>query len=205
MKQLILLSYVLAATLLTVSCEKENPNDPTSITGTGEIVNKPLEISSFSNIELNGVADLYISVGSEQSVILKAQQNIIDVMSWEVSAGTLSIGLKEGITIHNHKEIRFEIHLPALASLVHDGVGDVTLNGGNQPEMDIDFRGVGLVKAYGLPVDRCVVLNSGIGDCKVKVNSYLEVDISDLGNVYYKGNPEISVTDTGLGDLINDN
>jgi hypothetical protein len=44
-----------------------------------------------------------------------------------------------------------------------------------------------------------------MGDCKVKVNETLDVDISSVGKVYYRGHPQITFTDSGLGDLINDN
>jgi hypothetical protein len=44
-----------------------------------------------------------------------------------------------------------------------------------------------------------------MGDCKVRVKENLDVDISSIGNVYYRGNPEITLSDSGLGALINDN
>jgi hypothetical protein len=205
MKNAIYFSLLLTATMLIVGCEKDSIKNLNKVYGTGEIVTKTLSLDSFSKIEHDGVANLYVSLGSPQSVTLKAQQNIIDVLTWEVSEGTLLIGTGENISIETHKEIRFEITVPELSSLLHDGVGDATLQGDLQNSLDIDFRGVGEVDAYSLPVNECLVLNSGVGDCKVMVNNYLEVDISSIGNVYYKGNPQISITDNGNGELINDN
>ena len=97
MKHSIQLSLLLAAIFTFLSCEKEDPFASQKITGKGEIVTKSLELDPFQSVVLNGVADLDITVGQEQAVTLKAQQNIIDVMTWEVLAGTLIIGLKEGI------------------------------------------------------------------------------------------------------------
>jgi len=205
MKKVILISIVLAAVSMTISCEKEEWNDLAKVTGEGDIVTRLLSLDPYSKIILEGGANLHITVGDEESTVLKAQQNIIDVLSWKVSSGTLTIGLKERITLNNHEEIRFEINTPELSHLLHQGVGDVSFEGNNQDELDIDFRGVGHVFAYGLKVDKWVVLNSGTGDCKVWVNETLEVDISSLGNVYYRGNPEITFADSGLGKLINDN
>jgi hypothetical protein len=54
-------------------------------------------------------------------------------------------------------------------------------------------------------MNHCVVLHAGNGCCKVHVFDNLEVDISSLGDVFYKGSPHITLNDTGLGDLINDN
>lgn len=205
MKKTMLFGITLAAITLLIGCEKEPLNGLNKISGSGEIITKHLELATISNVELEGVANLYVTVGNGQSVTLKAQQNIIDVLNWEVSAGILTISMDEGITIHNHEEIRIEVVVNELFDVVHDGVGDVTLNGISDHDLSIDFRGVGNIDAYDLPVENCTVYSSGLGDCKVNVSGYLEVDISSAGNVYYIGNPEISSTDTGLGDLINDN
>jgi hypothetical protein len=205
MKKQILISIVLTAALITAGCEKETWNDPTRVSGQGEVVTESLNLNPFSRIILEGVANLYISVGEEGLTVLKAQQNIIDVLRWSVSSGTLTIGLKDGVTLHKHEEIRFEINALVMNDIVHDGVGDMYLEGDSQDELELDFRGVGNVFAYGLPVNTCTVLNSGTGDCKVSVNELLEVDISSIGNVYYRGNPEITCNDSGMGELVNDN
>lgn len=204
MKKALILSIVLTAAFMTISCEKEKWNDLT-LTGQGDLVTRSLELGSFSRIELNGVANLYLSTGDEQRVTLKAQQNIIEVLTWGVSGNTLTIGLKEGVSLRQHEEIRFEITLPELSHLLHDGVGEITLKGESQDVLGINFRGIGQVNAYDWPLDHCVVLHSGTGDCRVRVNSTLDVDIAALGNVFYRGNPQINCSDSGLGDLINDN
>jgi hypothetical protein len=188
-----------------ISCEKDELDHSNTIEGTGPIVTNTLDLASFSKIELTGVANLYVSVGGEQSVVLKAQQNIIDVLNWEVDAGILAIYLDENVSILNHEEIRFEIVVNELFELLHDGVGNMNLEGSGTENFAIDHRGVGNINAYDHPMDRCSIASSAVGDCKIYVKSFLEVDISGVGDVYYRGNPEISVTDTGLGELINDN
>ena len=205
MKHSITLSLLLAALFATLGCEKEDPFNSQKITGKGEITTLSIELDPFQSVELGGVADLVITLGEEQAITLKAQQNIIDAMTWEVSAGILSIGLDEGVQLENHEPIIFEIHVEQLASLLHNGVGNVTLSGNSCEEFEIDHRGIGEITAYDLPVCRCMVKSSGTGNTRVLVNEYLEVDISSIGNVYYRGNPQISSTETGLGELINDN
>jgi hypothetical protein len=188
-----------------VSCEKEALNDLQTIVGEGEVVTQNLSLDNFSQIEMNGVANLYITVGSPQQVTVIAQQNIIDVLTWEVFGETLSIGLKDQVSVQNHKEIRFEIALDALESLIHDGVGDILLEGIENNYLEIDYRGVGSIQAYGYPLEHCTVLSSGTGNCSVWVQQTLDVEIASLGNVLYKGHPQINCNDDGLGELINDN
>ena len=136
---------------------------------------------------------------------ISAQQNIIDITNWEVTAGRLIISTDENVRLENHKEIRFDIVVADLSALMHSGIGDITLEGPARSFFEIDYRGIGNVLAYGLPVDNCTVYSNGPGDCKVMVNDYLEADISGIGDICYMGNPEVTVTDTGLGELINEN
>jgi hypothetical protein len=204
MKKAIILAVLLAAACMTISCEKEEVPE-LYIVGQGPVEKQSLNLEPFSGIELQGVANLYISSGEEQLVNLKAQKNIMEVLTWSVSAEILTIGLKAGVSLHNHEEIRFEIQLPGLDRILHEGVGDIRLQGALQTDLELVHQGVGSIHAYGLPVEHCVLLQSGIGDCFVKVNDYLEVDITGQGNVYYKGTPQISCSESGLGSLINDN
>jgi len=194
-----------AGALMMLGCEKEVQNDYITITGTGEVVTQILELAPFTELTHDGVANLYISFGNEQSVSISAQQNIIDITNWEVTAGRLIIGKHENVKLNNHLEIRFDIVVEDLSALVHTGIGDISLEGPARSFFEIDYRGIGHVLAYGLPVDNCTVYSNGPGDCKVMVNDNLEVDISGIGNICYRGNPEITVTDTGLGELVNDN
>ena len=204
MKKAIILPVFLAVVCMTLSCEKDRIPE-LYLVGQGPVETKALTLAPFSGIELEGVANLYITSGEEQSVVLKAQQNMMDVLTWDVSAQVLTIALKDGVSLRNHEEIRFEIQLPALDRILHEGVGDIQLQGSPQREMDLVHRGVGNMDAYDLPLEQCVLLQAGVGDCFVKVATNLDVDITGPGNVYYRGTPQISCTESGLGSLINDN
>ena len=196
---------LLTGAVIMLGCEKEWQNDFVTVIGTGDIVTKNLELNPFTELTLAGVANLYISLGEKQSVSISAQQNIIDITNWEVTAGGLIISIDENVRLENHKEIRFDIVVTNLSAIQHSGIGDIILEGPARSFFEIDYRGIGHVLAYGLPVDNCTVYSNGPGDCKVMVNDNLEVDISGIGNIYYRGIPEITVTDTGLGELVNDN
>jgi hypothetical protein len=152
-----------------------------------------------------GVANVYVTLGSPQSVILKAQQNIIDVLTYEVINNTLKIGVEDNVSIENTEEIRFDIVINEISDIGLLGVGSFELSGDYQDELSISFIGVGHVNAYNLEVGICTISSTGVGDCKVKVLDELNVTITGVGNVYYKGNPLITQTITGIGTLINDN
>jgi len=189
--------------LLSSGCEEGQNN--LKINGTGPIVSKNLDLSSFDKIEHTGVANYYITVGTPQSVVLKAQQNIIDVMTWEVVNHSLKVGVEDNVSIANHDEIRFDITVPAINNIALTGVGDFILSGDNQSELTITLTGVGNIKAFEMKVDNCNINFTGVGDCEVYVNNKLNGSMSGVGNIYYKGNPAITLTITGVGHLIDSN
>ena len=189
--------------LLISGCEDGQHN--IKVNGTGPIVTRTLDLSSFNKIEHTGVANYYITVGTPQSVVLKAQQNIIDVMTWEVVNHLLKVGIEDNVSIENHDEIRFDITVPAISNIALTGVGDFILSGDNQSELTITLTGVGNIKAFDMKVDNCNITFTGVGDCEVYVNNKLNGSMSGVGNIYYKGNPAITLTITGVGHLIDSN
>ena len=151
------------------------------------------------------MANFYIIAGSPQSVQLTAQQNIIDVMTFEVTDETLHVGFKKDVSVENHEEIRFDITLPALTGIGLTGVGDFVLSGEDQDQLTIRLTGVGNVKAFDMKVRSCTITSTGVGNCEVYVTDNLRVTISGVGNVYYRGKPSIISHITGLGLLIDSN
>ena len=204
MKKSILLNLLFFIIVLFNGCEKDN-NGTNNITGIGDIVTDTLDLSSFQSIKNTGVANIYVTVGDTQSVVLKAQQNIIDVITYEVNSSALEIGIQDNISIRESKGIVFEITIPEIEKIELVGVGDFELSGDSQAELYIFLIGVGTVRAYNLEVDVCHITSTGVGNCQVRVNNTLNVTITGVGSVYYKGNPTISSTITGLGKLVDAN
>jgi hypothetical protein len=198
--------YFIAAIIFILAPEGCNMDlKEIRINGKGPVITTSLDLASFDKIEHTGVANYYITIGSTQSVILKAQQNIIDIMTWEVRDHALKVGLQEHIGIETHDEIRFDITVPSINNIDLTGVGDFFLTGPDQNELTITLTGVGNIDAFELRTDTCNITFSGVGNCKLFVTDLLSGTLSGVGNVYYKGNPEINLNVTGAGRLIDSN
>jgi hypothetical protein len=84
------------------------------------------------------------------------------------------------------------------------GSGNITL-AGTAELLDILLAGSGNIYAYDCLAQEANVTIAGSGNCDVFVETTLEVLISGSGHVRYQGTPEINVTITGSGSLINGN
>lgn len=199
--------YILIFLFLVIlpGCEEDEESNYTTVTGAGPVVTKTLDLQSFNKILLAGVADFNIHIGTPQSVVLNAQQNIIDVMTCKVEDQTLKVGLMENISIEGHDGIRFDVTVPAISNINLTGVGDFELAGADQSELTVTVTGVGDIKAYEMKVNSCNIVITGVGNCQVNVITGLIAKITGIGNIFYKGNPSISSSITGSGKIINSN
>jgi hypothetical protein len=207
MRHIIIPFLIGLISMIPTGCEWDDPsnNNNRNIVGTGPVVTKTLTLDEFSKIENTGVADIYVTIGNPQSVVLKTQQNIIDVMTIGVVSDELKIGLKSGVSIEKADTIVFDITVPDITSIILTGVGDYILSGDYQEELTISITGVGDVKAFDLEVGTCNISITGVGNCEVNVKNELNITILGVGNVSYKGYATRTSSINGVGVLIDAN
>jgi len=112
-----------------------------------------------------------------------------------------------------------ELHGESL-NLSHSGAGKMTLKGLDYKEMDVslgglgeivaegkvlsqnvDLSGAGSYRAEGLESQEASVSLSGAGSARVWVEETLNAQVTGAGSIKYKGNPQITQSNTGLGNV----
>ena len=176
-------------------------NENQTVIGTGDVVSIDVNVPEFHGVAVNGTCNVDIQIGESQSVRLYAQQEILDVMTCYSSEGILQIGFDPDVTTNTDKEIRAEITVASCSFVSIVGAGDFKLSGPRQSYLDIYITGAGNVDAYDMNVDECAISISGMGNCKVWVNNGLDVEISGVGIIYYKGDPVIKSNISGTGSI----
>jgi hypothetical protein len=181
-------------------------DDPIIIQGEGPVVELPIEVDTFNQVNHVIIGDISIIVSDTFSVVLKSHQNILDMMIWEVDDETFYWGFDEQVDNINADEIRCVINLPHdIESVILTGLGSIILSGPKQNNISIGLNGVGYIGAYDLEVSNADVMLGGSGEVEVFVTEELTGLISGNGNVYYRGNPFINLPVTGTGSVVDDN
>ena len=85
-----------------------------------------------------------------------------------------------------------------------EGVSGVELKGSVQ-EQSLDIKGISAYRAFDLSSERCFVEINGPSTAEVQVSDLLDVVITGIGNVCYKGQPEINSDISTSGVLSNCN
>lgn len=78
------------------------------------------------------------------------------------------------------------------------GVSDVKLNGTADSAI-IRADGVSSVLAFGLQTKEADVRLAGVGDVEISCSDKLKARLEGVGGIRYKGNPETTINENGLG------
>jgi len=152
------------------------------VEGQGPIVSQSFDLPSFSGVDLEIDADVYITQGGEQEVIVEGQENILDQLELTISSDTWEIDL-DGCTRYDDP-LKIYITLPEVTYLRIDGSGD-------------------MISENIIEGDDILLRISGSGDMDLGLNmdDKVEAKISGSGTIFLEG--EAKKTDfqiSGSGD-----
>jgi hypothetical protein len=163
-KMMLVALIVLPATL--TSCHDEFfPG----VTGQGEIVEETLMLDDFTGFVSTIAAEIYLTQGDKQEVVIEAQQNIIDNIetSW-IENGVWNIGFRH--PVHYAKPVKVYITIPTLTKAGISGSGKI----------------FGMTPFTGL--DRLKVFVTGSGDIELETYSEeLDAVITGSGDLTMSG------------------
>ncbi len=193
------------------------------IRGTGPTVTESRTLSNFHSINSTIVADIFLTQGPQEDIVIQAQQNILPLLETTVINQELILDF-DGC-VEELDKISVTVVVPELRQLALTGVGnyvmqddfeldalDISLVGvgeyrlrGTANMLSIDLVNVGNVNAFELSATSCDVSIIGVGDVEVLVTDQLDVSIVGVGNVFYRGMPTITSNITGQGAVIDAN
>lgn len=180
-----MLPAVLLLAMSFTSCKKNLFN---SIKGKGETVTETRNLSGFNKISLSIDGDVNYVQDTVYFVEISAQQNVLDVITTEVSAGELKIDSRRWIRKHNG--ITILVHSPDLRAMHLSGSGniassfDIVTTG-----LELNVSGSGNITLAAVHTDELEVTISGSGNIVVSdgAASNQRATISGSGNIEMDG------------------
>ena len=214
--QAIYLFAFLSITLFLGSCAER-------IEGVGEAITKEIPMASFDQFTVDGNMNVVLKQGAEQKVMVIAQPEVFPVLNTNINNGHWNIQYTQSVSTTEKTIV--EITLPTVSNINIESNGDVKaadalslseLNihiGGNGSvelfgtveKQYIEIDGIGDVNNFDLISNKTTIVSDGIGDVEVHTTNSLDATIKGMGNISYKGNPQIELNKGGMGDLIDAN
>jgi hypothetical protein len=178
-------------------------------------------VPSFTGVDLAGSNNVVIRVGGRRSVVVRADDNLLDHVTTEVRSGTLVIANTPG-SFTTRSPMAVEIRVPTLRALTLDGSGNIVVEGidaerltvrlpgsgtitgsGTAKALDVTVGGSGVVRLTQLVADEARAVVSGSGSIFVTATQALDAAVSGSGVVTYAGGPQdVTTSVTGSGAVV---
>lgn len=188
------------------------------VVGNGQIDTESRKLEKFDAIEIRIVGKVEIAIGKPSPLKIKADGNILPLITTEVRDGRLVISSEKAF--RSEQSPSFMITVADLKSVDVMGAADVNVRGldnenlalsikgsgdvkvsGETEQFSVSIAGSGDVAAFDLRARQASVSIRGSGDVKVNAVDSLDVSISGSGDVVYAGQPRVHKAIRGSGDI----
>jgi hypothetical protein len=150
------------------------------VRGSGVAATQTRAVARFSSLDLAGDNNVTVIVGSPQSVVVRADSNLIGHVTTRVVAGTLVIGDTGSFTTRTPMSV--DVSVPSLTALNLSGDGQAQLS-------QLIARTV-----------HAVLTGSGL--IQVAPTTSLDAAVPGTGAIIYSGNPpQVTTSITGTGTV----
>lgn len=156
--------------------------------------------AAYSGLVIEAPVDMTYAVGSPASLKVTAPANILPLVTTDVKAGQLVIGLKKSVSME--RRIRVEAVGPSPESVAMTGTGDLKATGLAGRKLEMEISGSGSMTMAG-QVDKVAVEVSGSGDIDAAAlrSRDLTVDVSGSGTVAAHASASAKIDLSGSGDI----
>lgn len=190
------------------------------IEGSGVPASQTRDVAAFKSVELAGGNNVVIQVGEKQSVVVKADDNLLNHVTTNVKSGTLVIGNTPG-SLTAKSPMSVEVNVPSLEAVTLAGGGNIVVSGiktesltvtlsgggnltgsGTATSLDVTVSGSGNVWFTQLAASYVQAVVSGSGTIYVTATKSLDAFVPGSGTIIYSGNPQdVTKSVTGSGAI----
>ncbi len=221
MKRQFLLLLV-AVVVVGASCSNNDVTGPSgSVIGSGVMETESRTFDAVHSVSLRITGEIELTQGAEQSVIVTADDNIIEFVETIVRDGVLIIRTNTDKNLVDY-DLIVKITIPDLQSIAVPGVGVVRMmNQFDVDKVDLDFTGTVTanlnlrVKILTTVAAGTVVLNlsgsANLHDCELTgiatISSYdlstvtTDISVAGTGEIQIQVSEQLTATITGLGNV----
>jgi hypothetical protein len=181
-----------------------NPVTNKTIRGSGEVVTESRDVSNFERVDLQGIGNLEIVQGDEESLTITAEDNFMQYITTEVVGDTLEIGMKPNLSLDPSRTIEYKLVLKSVASVALSGFGNINSEGLTSDDLEVKLNGSGDIVLGTLESETLLVRISGFGDFEAETitadKPTLEITGSGDINVDQIDAVSLAVKISGFGD-----
>ncbi len=215
--------YTAAVTCLLLAVLPSTLFAQKSIRGNGIVTTQNRSVEPFTKIKINGVFDVIINQGNEETVVVLTDDNLQSLVTVEVTNGTLCVGLKLKSNFKEYTKMNILITLKSINELTNSLVGNLSNTGTlNLPQLTYTSSAVGnamlnvqcntlilKLKAVGDTnltgtAKQCTITNSSVGNVNASklIATTLTLQNTAVGNTTINA-ATLTHTNHAVGNVLN--
>ena len=230
MRKIFLLSGLCSFVALNLTAQENKDWDKDRITvePSGNVITKDVNVTSFDQLDVNGVFSLLLIQGNKEEVKIEADDNLQQYFEVKNEGSKLVIGMKKNLNIQGkeHKNLKLKVYVTfkKLKSMDLKTVGNITSEAnmsfddleinnksvGNidlkltTQNLNIENKSVGNVRLNG-KADNVTIKNKGVGSIEASgfVVQKMDIDNTGVGSAEVNAEKELKVKDSFLGKVTN--
>jgi len=198
----ILITILNVMAMATLACQF-TINTPRAVSGNGDVSQEDRSVSGFDSLEINGLGDVTVELGEEESLTIEAEENLLPYLETYVRGSTLVIEIEDGRAIIPTKPVKFYLTVLSLEKVAVSGLGNISLPELEADQFSIDISGAGNIEIESLYADTFRATMSGLGDLNVNAGQVPTQTITISGSGKYSAaeldSENTTVSISGLG------
>jgi hypothetical protein len=191
-----------------------------TIVGSGNVKSESRNVSGFSAVTVSGSGTLTVTVTGVESLTIEAEDNLLPVLTSDVSGNRLTLGVKDNTGIRPTREIKYTLTVKDLNDVQVSGSANVNASGlntdkfstvvsgsgniisaGKANALDLRMSGSGMFNGEGMDAKTAIIDSSGSSNIVLRVSDKLDITVAGSGNVHYIGDPVVSQKISGSGSV----
>ncbi len=162
------------------------------VIGSGNVKSEARPVSGFTQVSLDGMGDMTIQQTGTESLTIEAEDNILPLITSQVSGNRLTIGLNEGVPfsiVIPRKPIHYLLTVKDLNELAISGSASVSMDSLTATSLTVAISGSGdfTISHLNTPTLHASIAGSGNANIADLTATTLTASIAGSGNMTLSG------------------
>lgn len=209
-----LLSLIVVTLLVGAGCH----HGFADVRGSGKRELQEREVAPFTSIYTEGAFNIEVVCQKSPAVEVEGDDNVLAFVSSEVKNNVLRLSNTKSYSVD--EPVTFRISVPNLESISADGAGQIKISGVNNDKIQIfsngaptitvagttkmvgvDSNGAAKIDTHKLRSAHAIVDTKGASKVDLGVCDQIDVNVSGVSHVTYRGDPVVNKTVRGPGKV----
>jgi hypothetical protein len=199
----ILVGLILVFSVLACDLPMYGDLGSQTVRGSGVVAEENRDVINISGIELAMPGTVYLLMGSTESLRIEAEENLLEYIETDVTAGRLVIETRRGIRLQTTRPINYYLTVDDLKTIVISSSGDVEAEDLQSESVSVTTSSSGNLSIGSLDCTSLDVEISSSGNAAIAelMATSISVQISSSGNLEVLGGQvqrqDISISSSG--------